>query len=189
MTMPPRLRKLVLTAHITSSVGFLGAAATFLALAVTGLMSRDEQTVRAAYLAMAAVTWSVLVPLSFASLLIGLVQSLGTPWGLFRHYWLLVKVLLALLCAVALLVHTRPIDYVAHEAARTVFSNAELRGVRIQLVVAASLALLALVAATVLSVYKPPGVTHYGWRKLRRARDFSEQLRQARPKGSSLPTE
>jgi hypothetical protein len=189
MMMTPRLRKLVLTAHIASSVGFLGAAATFLALAVTGLMSRDEQIMRTAYLGMALATWSVIVPLSLASLLIGLVHSLGTPWGLFRHYWVLVKLLLTLLCAIALLVHTRPIDYLASEAAREGFSNADLRGVRIQLVVAAGLALLALLAATALSVYKPPGMTQYGWRKLRWARDLSEQLRQTRRKGSPPPTE
>lgn len=167
MTMTPRMRKLVLTAHITSSVGFLGAAMAFLALAVGGLTSSDEQMTRAAYLAGASVTWAVIVPLSFASLLTGLVQSVGTPWGLFRHYWVLAKLLLTVLCVIALLVHTRPIDYLASEAAHTGFLNPDLRGVRIQLVVAAGLALLALLAATALSVYKPPGLTQYGWRKLR----------------------
>jgi hypothetical protein len=147
MTMMPRLRKLVLTAHITSSVGFLGAVMAFLALAVAGLTCRDEQIVRAAYLAGASVTWSVIVPLSFGSLLTGLVQSLGTPWGLFRHYWVLAKLLLTVLCVIALLVHTRPIDYLASEAARTGLLNADLRGVRIQLVVAAGIALLALLAS------------------------------------------
>lgn len=50
--MTPRLRKFALTAHITSSIGWLGAIAAFLALAVAGLTSQDEQAVRAAYLAM-----------------------------------------------------------------------------------------------------------------------------------------
>jgi hypothetical protein len=52
MTMRPRLRKFALTAHVTSSVGWLGAVAGFLALAVAGLTSQDAQMVRAAYLAM-----------------------------------------------------------------------------------------------------------------------------------------
>ena len=51
MTMTPRLCKLVLTARVTSSVGYLGAVAGFLALAVAGLTSQDAQMVRAAYLA------------------------------------------------------------------------------------------------------------------------------------------
>jgi hypothetical protein len=51
-TMTPSLRKLVLTAHITFSVGWIGAVAAFLALAIAGLTSHDVQMVRAASLAM-----------------------------------------------------------------------------------------------------------------------------------------
>ena len=50
MTMTASLRKFALTAHVTCSVGWLGAVAGFLALAVTGLTSPDAQMVRAAYL-------------------------------------------------------------------------------------------------------------------------------------------
>src|SRR5687767_14273305 len=96
MTMTPRLRKLVLTAHVSSSVGWLGAVAGFLALAVAGLTSHQAETVRAAYLATELITWFVIVPLAFASLLTGLVVSLGTEWGLFRHYWVLIKLLLTI---------------------------------------------------------------------------------------------
>lgn len=85
MMMTPALRKFGLTAHVSSSVGWFGAVAGFLALAVSGLTSRDAQVVRAVYLAMNLIGWSVIVPLSLASLLTGVVQSLGTPWGLFRH--------------------------------------------------------------------------------------------------------
>jgi ABC-type nickel/cobalt efflux system permease component RcnA len=83
-----QLRKLVLTAHITFSVGWLGAVAVFLALAIAGLTSRDPQMVRAAYSAMELTARFVIVPLAIASLFSGLIQSLGTPWGLFRHYWM-----------------------------------------------------------------------------------------------------
>src|SRR5207244_1496267 len=105
MTMTPRLRKLALTAHVTSSVGWLGAVAAFLALALAGLTSRDGQMVRAAYLALELTASFVIVPLGFASLLTGLVQALGTKWGLFRHYWILVKLLITILSTVVLLVH------------------------------------------------------------------------------------
>lgn len=93
MIMTPGLRKFALTAHVTSSVGWLGAVAGFLALAVAGLTSHDAQKVRAAYLAMELTGWFVIVPLSIASPLTGLVQSLGSTWGLFRHYWVLIKFL------------------------------------------------------------------------------------------------
>jgi len=52
MTMTPGLRKFALTAHVTSSVGWLGAVAGFLALAVAGLTNHDGQLVRGLYLAM-----------------------------------------------------------------------------------------------------------------------------------------
>src|SRR3546814_10684051 len=75
MTMTPRLRKFVLAAHVTSSVGSLGAVAVFLALAFAGLTSQDAQLVRAAYVATGFVAWYIILPLIFVPLLIGLVQS------------------------------------------------------------------------------------------------------------------
>jgi hypothetical protein len=108
MAMTPRLRKFALTAHVTSSVGWLGAVAGFLALAIAGLISPDGQLVRAAYLAMKLTAWYIIVPLSLASLLTGLVQSLGTKWGLFRHYWILAKLLINILATTGLLVHMQP---------------------------------------------------------------------------------
>jgi hypothetical protein len=80
------VRKLALTAHVITSVGWLGAVAVFLVLAVAGLTSGAPATARAAYVAMEATTRLVIVPLCLASLLTGILQSLGTPWGLFRHY-------------------------------------------------------------------------------------------------------
>jgi len=104
MTMTPNLRKLALTAHVTSSVGLLGSIAAFLALSIAGLNSQDTQTIRAAYLAMDLVARLIIVPLAFASLVTGLIQSLGTPWGLFRHYWVLAKLLLTAFATTILLI-------------------------------------------------------------------------------------
>ena len=111
MTMTPGLRKFALTAHVTTSVGWLGAVAAFLALAIAGLTSQDAHLLRAAYLAMELTAWSIIVPLSLASPLTGLVQSLGTPWGLFRHYWVLVKLLITIPASIVLLLHMQPIGH------------------------------------------------------------------------------
>ena len=83
MSMTPRLRKFTLTAHVTFSVGWLGAVVACLALAIAGLTRQDAQVVRAAFLSMELIGWFVIVPLSLAALFTGLVQSLGTEWGLF----------------------------------------------------------------------------------------------------------
>jgi len=50
--MTRRFRRVALTAHVAFSVGWLGADAAFLALAIVGTTSQDSQMVRAAYFAM-----------------------------------------------------------------------------------------------------------------------------------------
>jgi hypothetical protein len=57
MLMRPPLRKLALTVHVISSVGWLGAVVCSLAaLAVAGALGSDVATVRAAYVALEVVT-------------------------------------------------------------------------------------------------------------------------------------
>jgi hypothetical protein len=165
MTMSPRLRKFALTAHVVSSVGLLGAIASFLALAVAGLTSHNDQMVRAAYLAMNLIARFVILALAFGSLLTGLIQSVGTRWGLFRHYWVLAKLLLTVFATIVLLVKMELIGYAARLTAETTLSRGDLRAAGIQLVIHASGGLLVLLVPAVLSVYKPPGMTRYGWRK------------------------
>src|SRR5687768_3340719 len=174
MIMTPRLRKFALTAHVTSSVGWLGAVAGFLALAVAGLSSQDAQMMRAAYLAMELTGWFVIVPLSLASLPTGLVMSLGTEWGLFRHYWVLAKFLITILATILLLVHMQPVGHLADVVAETTLAHGALAGLRVQLVADAGAALLALLVATALSVYKPRGMTRYGRRKQHEKRTMSQ---------------
>jgi hypothetical protein len=173
--MSPGLRKFALTAHITASVGWFGAVAGFLALAIAGLKSQDAQTVRAAYLAMDLTAWYVILPLSLATVLSGLAQSLGTAWGLFRHYWVVIKFLIAIFATIFLLLHMRPIGHLAEVVSRTTLANGELAGMRIQLVANAGAALVVLLVAMALSVYKPQGLTAYGWRKRQEERGNSQQ--------------
>lgn len=177
MTMTIGVRKFALTVHVTSSVGLLGSIAAFLALAVTGLIRQDAQTVRAACLAMELIARFVIVPLAFASLLTGLIQSLGTPWGLFRHYWVVVKLLLTVFATAVLLVKMELIGYAARPAAETTLSPADLRAAGIQLVVHAAGGLLVLLVPAVLSVYKPPGVTRYGRREQYEQEALSQPIR------------
>ena len=162
-TMPPRVRKVALTDHVTFSVGWLGAVVAFLALAIIGLTSQEAQTVRGAYLVMEPAAWFVLVPLAFASLVTGLVQSLGTMWGLFRHYWILFKLLITVFATIVLLIYMKTFRLMAAVAADP---SADLGMVRnASPLLHAVLALLVLLAATVLAVYKPRGVTPYGRRQ------------------------
>jgi len=165
MAFSPRLRKLALAVHITCSVGWLGAVVSFLAIAVAGLVSEKPDVVRSAYFSMELTAWVVIVPLSLASPLSGLVQGLGTSWGLFRHYWVVFKIVLTIPATLFLLMHMKAISHMSASALGTTLSSSDLRQLRLQLVVDASAAVIVLIATTVLSVYKPQGLTPYGRRK------------------------
>lgn len=156
--MSPTIRKLGLTVHIVASVGWLGSVAAFLALVIIGITSDNELAVRSTYIAMQLMTWFVIVPLSFASPVSGIVQSLGTPWGLFRHYWVLLKLLITIPAPGVLLLHLTPIGRMADRAA-TMAVGSDLSPVQVQLVAASSAALIVLIAATILATYKPQGMT------------------------------
>lgn len=175
MTLAPGARKLALIVHVMSSIAWFGAVAVFLALAVASLTSPDAQLVVAACLAMKLMTWSIVIPFALVSVLSGLVCSLGTNWGLLRYYWVLTKLLITVFATAALLIHMRPIDVLGDAAARNVAFGAELRGVQYQMTIAAGAALLVLLVLTALSVYKPRGMTRYGWRKQQEQRMSPEQ--------------
>ena len=162
MMMAPGLRRLTFTAHVTSSVGWIGAVLVFLALAVIAMTSQDEKTVRGAYLVMAPAAWFVLVPLAHASLLSGVALSLGTAWGLFRHYWVVLKLLITAFATVILLIYMGTFRQMAGVAADPVVDPEVVRNA--SPIVHSILALILLIVATVLGVYKPFGMTPFGAR-------------------------
>lgn len=162
--MRPALRKLVLSAHLAVSVGWIGAVAAYLALDVAAVTSSDPQTLRAAYMGMGAIATSVIVPLALASLVSGVVLSLGTKWGLLRHWWVVISLLLTIFATVVLLVETQTVAELAARAADPAADADDLRQLGGTLVhsIGGSVVLLVVL---VLNVYKPRGLTPYGWKK------------------------
>ncbi|HYU19514.1 MAG TPA: hypothetical protein VEQ11_12555, partial [Chloroflexota bacterium] len=168
MTMPPGVRKFALAAHLTFSVGWIGAVVAYLALGVSAVTSQDAQTLRAAWIAMELTGWYVIVPLALAALLTGIVMSVGTPWGLFRHYWVLISLVLTILSTVVLLLHMPTVSSLADVAREA--DGADLGGLGGDLL-HPGVGLLVLLVITVLNVYKPRGLTPYGWRKQHEQRE------------------
>ncbi len=166
MIMKQGIRKFALTTHITFSVGWFGAVAAFLALAIIGLTSQNTQVVRSVYQSIELIGWFVIVPACLCSLLSGIVQSLGTHWGLFRYYWILVKLLLTVAATIILLVHMKPIGFIADIVSQRTLTISEFSGLRVQFIADAGAALFVLLIAIILSVYKPWGRTGYGRGKL-----------------------
>ena len=172
MSARPQVRRLVLLWHVATSVGFLGAVVAFLVLAISGLLSPDGLQIRAAYIAMETLTWACIVPLSLLSLATGVAISLLTPWGLFRHHWVVIKLAITVVATLLLLIHTQPVGHMAQVAAdHPLLGPKDMSGARLQLVVASGAAVVALLTTTVLSIYKPSGLTGYGWRRQHRDRD------------------
>lgn len=163
-TMSPGIRKFVLTMHIIFSVGWLGAVLTYTALAIAGLASHDNQIVKIVYPALRLVGWYVIVPSSLTALLTGIIQSLGTNWGLFRYYWVSVKFLLTFVASIILVNHMPVVSKMANMIANGMLSGPDFEMMRIQLLIHAAGGLLILIVTTVLSVYKPWGRTVYGLR-------------------------
>ena len=167
MNMKPGLRKFALATHITLSVGWIGAVMAYLVLVVAAMTRPDAQTLRAAWIALELIGWDLIVPLALASLLTGLVMSLGTPWGLLRHYWVLISLALTVVATAVLLEHMPTVSVFARVAAET--GNLDVEGLRGALrgeLLHAGVGLLVLLAIEALNVYKPQGLTAYGRRRL-----------------------
>ena len=180
MTMSPTIRRLALAVHLTLSVGWLGAVGAYLALDITVAMGTDAGTVRGAWVSMGTITSAVIVPLALGSLLSGLVMALGTKWGLFRHWWVLISFVLTVVAAVVLLSETTLISTTAAMAANPSTPDEQLLAAPPTLLHSIG-GLVVLVTIQVLNVYKPQGVTPYGWRKQQK-----ERARLSRP-SSGIP--
>ncbi len=188
--MTPAFRKLTITAHVTFSVGWLGAVAAFLVLSIAGLTSRNVEVVRGAYLSMDLISRFIVIPMCLAALVTGLLQALGTPWGLFRYYWIMMKFGLAIFATIALLIHqfvavAVAVKRVSGATAETLFST-DLGPLKTELVRAPSLAILLLLVVTTLGVYKPWGLTRYGRRKQQQRRKVSQQPDNQTPLGIKI---
>jgi hypothetical protein len=174
MAMPPALRRAMLAAHIICSVGWLGAAAAYLALGVAAQVSMQPQVIRAAWIAMELSGWFVIVPLACLAYLTGLVLSLGTPWGLFKHYWVVIALVLTTLSLAVLLLHMPSVSALAGLARTADDAAASRLGGD---VLHPALGILVLLVVTVLNVHKPRGLTPYGQHKQAKEAKGSDKRR------------
>jgi hypothetical protein len=154
-------RKVLLTVHVVSSVGWLGAVVASLALGLAGLFA-EPATSQASYISLELLGWTTLLPLAVASLVTGIVQSFASSWGLLRHYWVVVKLWINLIAAVVLLLYMGTLGRLADSARSVRYTGSQSQDASPTF---HSLgALLLLIVATLLSVLKPRGLTRHGAR-------------------------
>lgn len=177
--LPRRGRRALLVVHVTASVGWLGLTAGVLALGLAGRYSTDQDTARAAYLALDVIAGTMLLPTALLALLSGLWLGLGTPWGLVRHWWVLVKLVLTAVATAATALALLP---TVNAAASAVASDGvPAAGDALSLVAAPCVSLSLYLFMTAVSVLKPWGLTPRGVRQRRLGRAGGPPGAAARP--------
>lgn len=175
----PGWRKFTLATHLALSVGWIGAVIVYVVFVVTAMNSTDEQTLRAMWAAMDHAGRVAIVPLALGSLVTGLIISMGTKWGLVRYYWVIISLVLTILATLVLLEHMQTVTLISQggetqshsemghdmtsETAGT--ETDRLRNGLPSELMHSGLGLVVLIVIQVLNVFKPKGVTPYGWRK------------------------
>jgi hypothetical protein len=169
----PRLYKLLLTAHIAVSVGWLGVVFAKLVLALVAATT-GAPDVSAALLVSLNVVNIAFAPVAIATIVTGVLLSLGTKWGVLQHYWVVTKLVLTVgVIGTAVQVAPRLVGQATAAPSGLAGDEATLLGLPWAPAVVLSFAvahLLMLGAATVVSVYKPWGKTWLGRRKDARPR-------------------
>ncbi|MFD3257278.1 hypothetical protein ACE3MQ_01555 [Paenibacillus lentus] len=180
MTLSPTLRKLVLTIHVITTMGWLGSAAAYIPVAAYLLNNQDADMIRSAFQIMTLIANYIVVPVAFASLLSGITISLGTGWGLFRHYWILFKLVFTVIAVFMLIAYILELSHAVSIASQSTWSSADITILKDSIhIVHPSGGLLIVLVATVLSVYKPKGMTKYGWRKQQEIKSSGEPYKTA----------
>jgi hypothetical protein len=149
MPFPQRWRRLVLTLHVITAVGWLGTDLVLLTLGICGLAGVDPAVV---YPAQGLIGLILFTPLSLLVWLVGVVNAIGTRWGLLHHWWVATKLGIVTLMLALVAFALRPNLLAAwHDGATLPHQQ------RLNLLIAPVVSSSLLVLATVLSTYKPWG--------------------------------
>jgi hypothetical protein len=157
---PPAFRlrgkayKTMLVLHVLTSVGWFGLAVAIVFFWITAKATADEGLAHALYLTIAQLPW-LTVPAGLAAIVTGGLLGLGTRYGLVKHWWVIIKILIA---AIVVITDGTLTGELAHAAAVNHTSEPVLYG-------SSTAHVIVLVLASVLSVFKPPGRTPWWSRR------------------------
>ncbi|WP_028934700.1 hypothetical protein [Pseudonocardia spinosispora] len=152
-------RKAFLLLHIVSAGAWLGIDVVLGVLVGTILLSDDVSTVAVSYRALELfAVWPLLISgaLCLAS---GVALGMVTKYGLVRYWWVLVKLVLNIVLVLLVAFALRPTMLGAADTGRLIAEGAPLVAVTSELFAPPIVSTLALLAAFVLSVFKPWGRT------------------------------
>jgi hypothetical protein len=158
-------RKLLLTLHTTVTGAWIGSVAAYLALVIAAMASDSNRGLASTWSTLKFLGWYVIVPAAAASLLSGLTIALTTPWGLFKHRWVVASLALTTIAFLVLLGHMPTVNQFASQAATAEMGSGQAlrQGLKGELL-HAGVGLLILLTVQALNVYKPVGLTSFGQR-------------------------
>lgn len=147
----PRSYRLLLVTHLTVSVGWLGVVYGKVVLGIAIVTAGTPAVAERLYAATTMLDLGY-PPVAVATIVTGVALSLGTRWGLLRHWWVTMKIVLTgAVISTAVALGDRVV-------AQSLAAPAAVGAGPATSVLSLSVAhLLMLVVATVLSVYKPWG--------------------------------
>ncbi|MQA10499.1 MAG: hypothetical protein GEU98_18470 [Pseudonocardiaceae bacterium] len=152
--LPRRWRQFVVLLHVILSVGWLGVAASALVLSIVAFFETRVPVLRAVYEFHGMLIAVLTRPIGIGAVVTGIILSLGTKWGLVRHYWVLTKFVLSIgAILLSAMVQTELIE-VGLAYANTP-GSAELASAQSGILLVAIFHVVALGLSTGLSVYKP----------------------------------
>lgn len=158
--MTPKITKTVLILHIIASVGWLGSVAVFVALVLTSVNTSNPVVADGMLIAMQISARYVIVPFSFLALVTGVIQAIGTKWGLFKYYWIIVKLSLTAFSTILLIIHLNSINMLAKMTMQKL-AGTYMNKVQLQVLFDAAAGLTVLIFITAISIYKPWGRVSY----------------------------
>jgi hypothetical protein len=163
----------LLAFHAVTSAAWLGIAVMFVALSGLALSAANVRDAQTIYEAMALFDQTMLPMATMAATTSGFALGVTTKWGIVRHWWVALKVVLSFaVLGIAFGFLNDALERSAAQAAQLAAVGGAVADVTSsgQVVLwGFVLALVSLIGAMLLSIYKPRGMTPWG----RRASDLA----------------
>lgn len=155
----PPTRRAVMVLHAICGIGWMGVDIAVFILLMTARTTTDPALVVSGFNAIRMVVPIAVPPLSLGMLATGLLLGLGTRWGLVRYWWVLVKLVLALIMVVLVFLSLVPgVNSIAVLSTTGVSADAlraSLGSIPDQLLYPPVVSFLMLGTAAILSIFKP----------------------------------
>ncbi|MFF0448229.1 hypothetical protein ACFYT4_17775 [Streptomyces sp. NPDC004609] len=165
-------RKALVAVHAVSSAAWVGIGVVFVALSVVALTGTDLHAVHVTYELMETFDQTLLPWANVATTLTGVALGLTTKWGLIRYRWVAIKlgISVGVLVMAFGFLHDAVVSAVeqSEQLMRTGGTVAEVDANAEVVLWGFTTALFSLVAALLLSLYKPGGRTRRGRRQAAR---------------------